>query len=212
MHERLSGLQFANGKQDAGFTNGRAEWIKLLLAGKKAFTVAGNDAHGNFNRFRQVQIPHVRLRESNDQLFGKMRTGIFVQTLDEHSALTAFASGAMQISDGPALNIREQRDTQATSIGKTVEIADATFVIQARSTAEFGSLKRLTVFQGSIGMKSESVLAAITSFSDRLTADLTLKFSVEQRGYIRVEVQTTNDAADGLSHFCFTNPVWLLGK
>jgi hypothetical protein len=210
--ERLSGFQFANGNRDSGFDRGYRLWISMLLAGKKIFTVAGDDAHGNFNRFRQVKIPHTMLHESHDQLFGKMRTGVFLNELKEDSLLTGFASGGMVISDGPAANILFEHEIDPTSIGKTYGRNANSLRLQATSTAEFGSLKSVTLLRGIIGEKRESVFFTASNVVDQFQYEKTFEVPTDADCYLRLEIHTNDNSADGNPHFCFSNPVWLLGK
>jgi hypothetical protein len=48
----------------------------MLLTGKRCHIYAGNDAHGNFNRFRQVKLPILRLWEREAHLFGRVTTRV----------------------------------------------------------------------------------------------------------------------------------------
>ena len=54
-------------------------WIRLLLDGYHKFIYAGNDAHGNFNMYRQIKTPMLSLYEKKEQLFGEFRTGVFTK-------------------------------------------------------------------------------------------------------------------------------------
>ena len=60
-YPKLSGTQFANGQLSNGFKEGYRQWITALLQGRRLFVIAGNDAHGNFNRFRQISIPFFKI-------------------------------------------------------------------------------------------------------------------------------------------------------
>jgi hypothetical protein len=57
----INGLQILNGSLDEGFFSGIQIWKKLLLEGYQKFIYAGNDAHGNFNFFRQIKTPMISL-------------------------------------------------------------------------------------------------------------------------------------------------------
>ena len=103
---KLTGIQFANGQLSKGFKSGYQQWIKALLQGKRIFLLAGNDAHGNFNRFRQVGIPFFKINESQNQIFGKMRTGVFLDSLSEENILNSLRLGISIITDGPIINLR----------------------------------------------------------------------------------------------------------
>jgi hypothetical protein len=137
---RLNGIQFANGIRGQGFTRGYQAWKTRLLAEQKFFCLAGNDAHGNFNRFRQIGIPFLTIREHAHQLFGKMRTAVFLEgALNQDGLMKSLLEGTFIITDGPVVNIRlATSDRHVTEIGKTINANHTSFKISAKSTKEFG--------------------------------------------------------------------------
>ena len=58
----LAGLQLWNGSK-RNLKSGIKVWTSLLLEGKRLTLLAGNDAHGNFNRFRQLSTPFISMKE-----------------------------------------------------------------------------------------------------------------------------------------------------
>ena len=71
-----SGLQFWNGCSGKRYTKGYKRWIRLLLEGYKRYTIAGSDAHGDFNRIRKMIFPFAKLGESTKSSFAKPRTAL----------------------------------------------------------------------------------------------------------------------------------------
>ena len=71
IHKNMSGLQILNGSLDKGYYQGLSFWIKLLLKGYHKFIYAGNDAHGNFNIYRQIKIPMLSLYEKKEQFLSQ---------------------------------------------------------------------------------------------------------------------------------------------
>ncbi len=206
-HTGLAGIQFANGNKDAAFDAGYREWIAQLLKGKRWFAVAGNDAHGNFNRFRQIHVPFVKVVERDTQLFGKMRTGVFLdRSFSEHSLFDGIRKGRCIITDGPALNLKVNRSS-STSIGGEFRQTRIRPEVTALSSKEFGSLAWIRLVLGEIGDSSERELA---SFSKNLGHKFreTIPLTIRKPCYIRAEVFTAENSFDKKSHFCFTNPVW----
>ena len=59
-----------NGDTGRGYQDGIKIWVKLLLNGHRKYIYAGNDAHGNFNIYRQIKIPMINLLEEETQRFG----------------------------------------------------------------------------------------------------------------------------------------------
>ena len=159
-HTALNGIQFANGMLGKGFSDGKRMWVHALLHGQKLFALAGNDAHGNFNRFRQIGIPFFKIRESQCQLFGKMRTGVFLLSLSEENILDALRNGNSILTDGPIVNISDETQVM-TLIGKTLVGASHTLLISAKSSKEFGGFHRIQILKGTIGSQREQILETI---------------------------------------------------
>jgi hypothetical protein len=207
-HPQLIGLQFANGNMTTGFWEGYHSWVNQLLQGKKVFTIAGNDAHGNFNRFRQIGIPFVRIREHNNQLFGKMRTGIFLDSLSEIHALRAIKSGMSIISDGPVMNLHvKSNENKSSSIGLKYQGNKHSISLEVHTSSEFGSIESIKMIKGNIG-NQEIFLFRTGPLTDHVYSKEII-LDVDTTCYIRGEIWTSSsDSVDNQSHFCMTNPIW----
>lgn len=207
--KRLTGIQFANGAMNSGFQAGYRAWIDVLLTGQRLFCLAGNDAHGNFNRFRQIGIPFIRVRESDSQLFGKMRTGVFVQgQLDQNHILESLSNGRSIITDGPVANILMKGENTVSSLGSSYS-GPSEFSVTASSSKEFGKIKGVKVFVGIIGDRAENVFLSDGAV-DQLQYSRASTIQVTAPSYLRAEIFTSsNNLSDGSSHFCYTNPIWL---
>ncbi|MBI4427872.1 MAG: CehA/McbA family metallohydrolase [Ignavibacteriales bacterium] len=208
-NDGLAGLQFANGHMNDGFAAGYHEWKKLLLKGNRLLTIAGNDAHGNFNRFRQIGFPFFKIVERDNQLFGQMRTALFVERpFSERNVLKALGCGSFVITDGPVVNLRKKGSAGATSIGQNLTGAQIDFQLSALSSKEFGQIEKLEVFGGRRGMLQEELMLSHSGLG--LKHISTIATAANEPGYIRAELFTSaSTSADGKSHFCYTNPIWL---
>jgi hypothetical protein len=209
-HPGLTGIQFLNGKLQDGFLEGRKFWIDRLLCGGHLFALAGDDAHGNFNRFRQIGIPFLKIRESGEQLFGKMRTGVFLQSLSEQSIIRALRGGSYILTDGPVANLKiNSPGGGGSSIGRSCTAKRCTLTLEARTSEEFGFLQSVEIFRGFIGEKAESIV--YSERPRRRTRTIgKLKLIIDRRCYIRAEIWTSPArSCDRQAHFCLTNPVWL---
>lgn len=209
--EEMTGMQIINGRLDESFRKGYLSWIRLLLSGKKLFAIAGNDAHGNFNRFRQIGIPFISIRESSDQIFGKMRTGIFVDDkCSEPALLRALSTGAMIMTDGPVARL--SGPVSGVDPVRNVEIVRADTIavdIEALSNFEFGEITSVSVIVGRTGDNSEKTAFR---FDGNHGYSLRKRVSMKQSAldYVRVEVWTSASGSfDGKQHFCLTNPTWI---
>lgn len=209
--EGLSGIQFANGLLGAGFWMGKRSWVKALLGGRHVYAVAGNDAHGNFNRFRQVGFPFFKIKERGHQLFGQMRTGVVLDGgVSEGGILDALRDGRSIISDGPVVRMAILgANGTTTNTGGTVKGKSQRLSLSAKSTSEFGELALVKVIIGEIGAKEEKIEhKAEGKLGFELTREATIEAS--KPSYVRAEVFTTRDPlCDGHSHWCFTNPIWI---
>ena len=209
-HTNLHGLQICNGHPD-GILAGRQSWIKLLLRGEKKFILAGSDAHGNFNRFRQIGMPHLSMHEQDDfHLYGQHRTNVFIdKPLSVRSLMPALKNGAAAVHSGPFLSLTGFDDAgKKVQMGGTMRGAPVSLEISAFSTSEFGPLVRILLLKGTIGCRNESVLL------DESTASKTFDYSMriplplppENGCYYRAEVYCASESP--LPIMAMANPIW----
>ncbi|MEE3339132.1 MAG: hypothetical protein VZR14_00245 [Hallerella sp.] len=166
----IAALEFWNGSRDKGFELGRQFWISELEKGNFILPLGGNDAHGDLNEYTGVKIPLFKLKQSHAHVFGYVRT--VVQGSDP---ITAFRGKNLYITDGPALWWSREG-----------EIVNFHF----KSTADFGSLKTLTVFaQENRGSQKEAPIAApLERISD---FEAVAKVSLAGKNYVRAEAETS---------------------
>ena len=208
--EGIKGLQFLNGVMNKSFIEGKNAWVQSLLKGHRIYLLGGNDAHGNFNRFRQIGIPFFSIRESNDHLFGKMRTGVILNgAVNVGSILNALRLGCHVITDGPVASMKLRNPRTAASIGQTIKGKNVSLEIEAASSREFGTISDVRLYQGIIGGGEETLLSQESTTGEyRIKKELTLQ--IDRRCYIRLEVATSpQNTFDQQTHFCLTNPIWI---
>lgn len=136
--ERLDGWQIVNGDWGVDFQKGYDLWRKALLQGKHIMIYGGNDAHGNFNRFRQVQFPMIRLREDDKNIFGRITTRIKTDERSARGIIQALKKSPSQISDGPSLEV---------NFNPVNKIAH----IRWYSTEEFGTAEEVRIYSCTTG-------------------------------------------------------------
>ncbi len=208
----LSGLQIWNGKRDHGLEKGLDRWVQLLLRGKRLFIIGGNDAHGNFNRFRQLRLPFVAMRESHEQVFGRVRTHLRCPSgLSRENLLLALRNGWAVITDGPFVNLQVLDEMgQRADIGESIEGRKFSVEIMAKSTEEFGVLESIDLYCGHVGERREEKaesLRAERDFRGRMEAKLRLgPFRMTGSSYFRVELATSMGTK---SRHALTNPIWV---
>ncbi|MGM0444485.1 MAG: CehA/McbA family metallohydrolase [Fibrobacterota bacterium] len=142
---RFAAFQLMNGTLDAAFERARRLWINLLLQGRHIPVVAGNDAHGDFNRYRSLKTPFWSIAEDLRRYFGFCRTGITGPVpASKKDFLAAITAGRTIVTTGPAADIRCKGES---CIGKTLSPA-VSLELQASSTAEFGPLEECICLGG----------------------------------------------------------------
>lgn len=207
-HPRLNGMQILNGLWDRWFENGRQKWIERLLQGQRMIIIAGNDAHGNFNRFRQIGFPFFSLVEHEDQVLGKCRTGLLISELITlESVLDALGRGRAIVTDGPFAAMRLGNGSQLATVGDQIAGPVKHLEITAVSTAEFGALAEIKVLCGDLKNNREYV------FFHHRPVSLNFEFRTRlnqlpeiSSGYLRLEASSR---AGQRIHHCLTNPIWI---
>ena len=188
-NDRLFGLQVWNGTKSEDFWEGTECWVDGLLSGKRWRALAGSDAHGNFNRYRQVGFPMWTLAEAEGQIFGEVRTGVHLkEKLSAEGIVQALTSEPSLISDGPFAEVELRFRSDGSSEA----------VIEALSTPEFGAISAVRLYWGKEGETNERILIE-ENFQGRYQAKLRIDIP-EPSGYVRSEIRT--DAG----RFCLTNP------
>jgi len=208
----LAGLQVLNGETNQAFSDGLECWTKLLLRGKKIFIAAGNDAHGNFNRFKQIGIPFLTIRENGGQLFGKMRTAVRSAAVTETSLLDSLQNGHTVITNGPLIVFTAINEYgEIAAIGDTIRGARLRLQIYGTTTKEFGRFCELRIISGRIGSDSETV-KIIKQLPEHYGIDMMIEFEVylsQKLSYVRLEGFTKVADGDIGNGFCYTNPIWI---
>ncbi|MFZ4620381.1 MAG: PHP domain-containing protein [Bacteroidota bacterium] len=211
--KQLAGIQILNGEISDGFRRGMDIWKWMLKRGERKFLLAGNDAHGNFNRFVQISIPMLTFREKETQIFGQMKSAVLTSSIDEASIIEAMGNGRVVVTNGPMLTIAVETDApDIGAVGDTVSGKKFVVKLRGKSTDEFGAFRSITIYFGAVG-KNERRLFEITDFSDPYSIHRISDWhEAEIFSYIRAEATTTN--AHGLDRdgFCYTNPIWIQPK
>lgn len=185
----VRGMQFWNGSRDAGFTAGRALWIRELLRGARLLPIGGNDAHGDLNAYTGVKVPLFKLKINRSHIFGYVRTVIQMpggtaapaaqdlsSARSEKEILNAFRGDNLYVTDGPAL----WWTRAAGSIAFT-----------AQSTADYGELKAVRIFgarkngNGEVSEKEISVPVAEGTYK------LSENIPAADYIYLRAECETS---------------------
>ncbi len=194
-NEKISALQIWNGQDGKDFRKGIETWVKGLLRGKRWKILAGSDAHGNFNRYRQVGFAMLRLKESNQHIFGQVRTGVrLAGNLSPDNLTNSLKSAPSLVTDGPFAHLELKSQQDGSMLAQ----------VEASSTSEFGELSTVRLYWGNKGEKAERILQE-GGIKGGYSATLYSKIE-DLNGYLRVEA-ITNAGRRAL-----TNPLFLNGQ
>jgi hypothetical protein len=197
LEKNLFGVQIWNGRVPDDRRRGVEFWIRGLLQGRRWKIFAGSDAHGNFNRYRQVGFPMVRLEERSEPVFGAVRTGVHLPDgLDVPKILTGLVGNRTLVTNGPFAEVyfhREAEDIHRPGAEKAKILQ-----LEASSSAEFGALSRWKLYQGVYGEAEERLLLDETLCGYSAERRLSIQ---RREGYVRAEVRTQT------GRICLTNPI-----
>jgi hypothetical protein len=210
-HPRLIGYQIWNGEEDSSFFLGSDIWRELLLSGKRLALFAGNDAHGNFNRFRQIGFPFLTFLESDNQIFGKMRTGVQVpQDFNYQNLVRAMQQGRTIVTNGPVASFAiENENGERAEIGDEISGKRLTISLRVISSAEFGNFVEIKIILGDLKQKREFEIFKFSPENKIFEFENSVQIEAPPDGYVRAEV-TTQDESKRV-YRCLTSPVYLVG-
>ena len=209
LNPALDYWQILNGRIDTFFFRGIKNWIDALLAGQRAGILGGTDAHGNFNCYRQITFPFLKMIKHREQLLGQTLTGVFSQKpLDQMMLLQKLKEKCVIVSNGPAASIEIIQNGKIYHIGDMVKSNVAfTTKISAVSNREFGYMKFIALYIGDCSTKKELIKRfPVTCSSYKYQHEIEFAKGLPS-GYIRLEVHVERDKD---KRFCLTNPIWLI--
>jgi hypothetical protein len=203
-HPRLDALQILNDHHDRSFRKGMSLWIRLLLSGQKIGIVAGNDAHGNFNCFRQISIPFLKMVYSRNHLLGRARTAVFAENMGLDGILRAIRQHQTVISTGPIAIMQIDGITPA-GIGDTIRFHNQMkLIIRAKSILEYGHWKDMKLYFGNY-KQSRELEKSIKITRPQLEFYQDMPFPEGEADYIRLEAYSQKNEN---RFFCITSPIW----
>ena len=210
----ITHIQILNGDYDGDFFRSMVNWVELLLKGHKIFITAGNDAHGNFNIFRQVKIPMFSLISASKQIFGKCRTVVFSGGGSKENLISSIKKGAVYITNGPHILLTVTDGSDVYDIGSDFhaenETIDAEFFVT--SSVFSGPIKGIIIYRGSVNGFEEKIL--YKNQPVERTYVFNEKIEMANDGidhYIRMEVFTSATHSNGkyYEHRAYSNPIWI---
>jgi hypothetical protein len=202
----LQGLQLFNGGEEIYNAYAMDLWIRQLLNGQRLVGIAGNDAHGNFSRYRQVAFPFITMRENTYHLFGKWRTGVYLDSSKKDIAviLRQIKAGSCFMTNGPALDMQVEAGGKWRPMGAVCS-KPSRIRISILSTAEFSWLKEVHILVGNTSTQAESILytKTIKENTYHFATEVLLADQPLAGGYLRTEAITQENFK------AYSNPVWI---
>lgn len=205
---QIDAVQAFNGSYKEAWERGKELWINALMNGKRLSLVAGNDAHGDFNRYRAIKVPFISIFENFDRFMGFGKTGIYGRNLSRDKLLGAIREGKTFITTGPYLSIVFSPDPfdHAISID-TISDDKKEFFIHAISTVEFGALSKVTLIGYYKGRNEETSLFSKSYGNERFEVCEPVPLeTIENLVYIRAEA--TSRTKDNKKCAAFTSPCY----
>ncbi|MBN1542739.1 CehA/McbA family metallohydrolase [candidate division KSB1 bacterium] len=201
-HPRLDGLQIWNGCTDSGFERGRKAWISMLLQNARLSIAAGNDAHGNFNRFRQIGFPFLTFRENHREIFAQARTGVYLNApLKAATLLEALRLGRSFVTDGPFLAASLTGEKTIVQTGGVFRRSIGTLGLCIASSQLYGKPQEVMIYIGDCNQNKEAQIQ-IPLGQWQSNKEIP-RLQLPPHGYIRVETRTSTGCR------ALTNPIYL---
>ena len=179
----------------------------MLLDGYHKFIYAGNDAHGNFNMYRQIKTPMLSLYEKKEQLFGEFRTGVFTKNRNINSVISSMKNGNCFVTNGPFINLTFENNGSTHEMGSVISSNLGSFKISIISTSEFGKIKDITLIKGIIKEQKENDFFTILNYGD-YELEKYIEINIESECYFRCIVELESISSKKI--FALTNPIWII--
>lgn len=210
LQANVAGFQVLNGSYNDDFEEGIQFWVRSLLKGKISYIYAGNDAHGNFNRFRQIKTPMLSIQDHTEQILGKCRTGIMLsESISLNSILDALRHGSCVISDGPLMDITiRNEEGKSYTLGDSSTGGNINISVNCISSIEYGNLDSFKLILGDLAHQEERQVHELKFKPDLFSESEEISLDVNGiSGYLR-GILISQDS-NGNRFQCYTNPIWI---
>lgn len=206
LKEPIDGIQVFNNGLNKSWLRSKALWIDMLRQGYRVPLFAGNDAHGDFSRYRAVKHPFFSIYENFHRFMGYGKTGIYGKAAAAKEIIQRLRQGSTFITTGPYISINYSQEPNDFSISSTPpQTLPGSLFVYAVSTPEFGALEKISLYSGSPGNKTSEKKIFVTVLKQK-GYEIQIPFAAahcNQGEYFRAEVETALD--DGSRHYAFTS-------
>lgn len=207
LNDDIDAFQAVNNGFRIGWYRARKLWIRKLLSGSKLPLIAGNDSHGDFNKYIALKTPFFIVSDLDKRYLGFGKTGIYTsRLLNSNSILQYIKDGKTFVTTGPFVEILDTNENSLIS-NNTVNISKCK--LEALSTEEFGQIDTVRIFAGSYKTESEQLIILknnLNTFNYKLDMDLN---KYKDLSYLRAEV-ICNDIGLYDPAMAATSPIYLV--
>ena len=212
LDQSLDGIQAINSGFGPSWHSAKRLWIAKLQRGHKCPLIAGNDAHGDFNRYRAIKTPFVSIYENPDRYLCAARTGVYGKVRDPDDLYSALRQGRTFVTNGPYLSICDGVEGRKPLVGNTeIDLKSHDISIESISSYEFGAIRSVRLIGWKSGDDGERIILS------RKMADNAFEFKdkiafterMAGSGYLRAEVTCMRE--DGQISEAYTSPCYWRG-
>lgn len=201
----IDGFQALNSGFLKSWSRAKSLWINLLQKGVRIPLLGGNDAHGDFNRYRAISAPFIKLYECFERFMGYGKTGIYGKHSSPEEIINAIRNGATFVTSGPFVSITRESDHNESVISN-VAIKPTDLLVHAISTREFGRIQKVSIFASENNNAENRLLLKYYKEPIFDVKELLPSSDLPQNGYIRAEI--TSMLADGTTFEAYTSPCY----
>ncbi len=186
---QLDGFQAVNSGFFGSWDRAKRLWVKMLLENRKVPLLGGNDAHGDFNRYRSIGMPFLQVSELPNRYFAGAVTGLYGKPMSSEQVMEKIRAGETFVTEGPFITISSSVEPLDSVIGHHVPPGTERLFAIFATTHESGMPVALCVFRGTIGGEESVVLSK--NYADSAELFVAEEFALERiegKGYLRAEL------------------------
>lgn len=203
----LDGYQALNSGYYKSWSRAKSLWLNQLNKGIRLPLLGGNDAHGDFNRYRALSVPFIQIYEGFQRFMGHGKTGIYGKIKSDQDILNCIRNGATFITTGPYLSINKVSAPDESIISnKTLPYNGNDLIIHAISSFESGKILKLKVFKGVISEGEKPVL--VKHYKETIYEIREPLTGIDLNGNCYLRAELTSILPDGETFEAFTSPCY----
>jgi hypothetical protein len=204
----IDAVQAINSGFNKTWSRAKGLWVGELLKGRRIPLLGGNDSHGDFNRYRYLDVPFISIQENFSRFFSCVKTGIYSKRASDRDLIEAVKEGRTFVTSGPLLTL-SSTDLLSDSIISNNEIHTTLEFITALliSNYEFGLPFSITIYIGQLHERKERILFSKIFQNQKLEERCKIPFaSIVGRGYVRAEAEFIT--SEKTTHYAATSPCY----